>query len=88
MKWALIGYGGMGGWHVGKVATMPEFDIAGIWDIDPARREAAREAKLHVYSSLEELLADGEVELVTVAIPNDAHLPVVCACLRAGKNVI
>ncbi|MEG2316651.1 MAG: helix-turn-helix domain-containing protein, partial [Clostridia bacterium] len=34
IRWALIGYGGMGGWHVGKVQTMQEFEIAGIWDID------------------------------------------------------
>lgn len=88
MKWALIGYGGMGGWHVGKVQTMPEFEVAGIWDIDPARCEAARKAGIHAYGSQEELLADASVELVTVAIPNDQHLPVVCACLRAGKNVI
>ena len=88
MKWALIGYGGMGGWHVRQVKTMPEFEIAGIWDIDPARCEAARAAGLHAYASQEELLADPSVELVTIAIPNDEHLPVTCACLRAGKNVI
>ena len=53
MKWALIGYGGMGGWHVRQVKTMPEFEIAGIWDIDPARCEAARAAGLHAYASQE-----------------------------------
>ena len=40
MKWALIGYGGMGRWHVEKLRTLPEFEIAGIYDILPERREA------------------------------------------------
>ncbi|MEG0741521.1 MAG: Gfo/Idh/MocA family oxidoreductase [Clostridia bacterium] len=88
IRWALIGYGGMGGWHVGKVQTMQEFEIAGIWDIDSARQEAAKKAGLHAYESMDALLNDPSVQLVTIAIPNDQHRPVACACMRAGKNVI
>ena len=89
IHWALIGYGGMGGWHVRKLQTMPEeFHICGVYDIDPARNALARERGLRAYDTLEELLADDEIQIVTIAVPNDAHLPLAEACMRAGKHVI
>ncbi len=88
-NWALIGYGGMGGWHVERLRSMPEdFHICGVYDINPARNEAARANGLHAYDTLEQLLADEAVELVTLAVPNDFHRPLAIACMRAGKNVI
>ena len=89
IHWALIGYGGMGGWHVRKLQTMPEeFHICGVYDIDPVRNALARERGLRAYDTLEELLEDKEIQLVTIAVPNDAHLPLAEACMCAGKHVI
>lgn len=88
MKWALIGYGGMGHWHVNKLSTMSEIEIAGVYDILPERRREAEEKGLRAYESLEELLADKEVELVTIATPNDFHKPIAIQAMRAGKHVI
>lgn len=88
MKWALIGYGGMGRWHVEKLRTLPEFEIAGIYDILPERREAAVKDGLTAYNSLESLLADASVELVTIATPNDLHRPIAIQAMAAGKHVI
>ena len=51
---AVIGYGGMGGWHVRKLQSMEEIRLCGVYDIDPARNAAAVEAGVHAYSSLEE----------------------------------
>ena len=88
MKWALIGYGGMGRWHVEKLRTLPEFEIAGVYDILPERREAAVKDGLTAYDSLESLLADASVELVTIATPNDLHRPIGIQAMAAGKHVI
>jgi scyllo-inositol 2-dehydrogenase (NADP+) len=89
MKWALIGYGGMGQWHVDKLRTMPgEFQIAGVYDILPERNQKAQENGLHAYQRLEDLLADDTVELVTIATPNDTHMPLAVAAMQAGKHVI
>ena len=63
-------------------------ELAGIWDIDEKRREAAIEKDIHVYSSLEDLLADETVDIVTIAVPNECHLPIAVATMEAGKNVI
>lgn len=87
-KFAVIGYGGMGSWHVNHALKSDVLELSGIWDIDIKKRALAKERDIYAYGSLEELLNDKSVELVTIAIPNDVHLEVVLACLNAGKNVI
>lgn len=88
MKVAVVGYGGMGGWHTEKLLKSDVAELAGIYDIRRERNELAESRGIHAYGSLRELLQDPEVELVTVAVPNDAHEDVVVKALNAGKNVI
>ena len=85
---ALIGYGGMGGWHVKHILAGGAVELAGIYDIDSAKIEKAKERGIYAYSSLEELLADESVELVTIATPNQLHRPLAIQAMAAGKNVI
>ena len=88
MNWALIGYGGMGAWHVDKLLTLPEVRVCGIYDIDPERGEVAENRGLFIYPSLEALLSDKKVEFVTIATPNDIHRELAVAAMKAGKHVI
>lgn len=85
---AVVGYGGMGGWHTRILQQIPETELKGVYDILPERNQAAEAVGIHAYGSLEELLADPTVDVVTVAIPNDAHKDVVIAALEAGKLAI
>ncbi len=85
---AVIGYGGMGSWHTRHMLNSDVVELKGIWDIDEARRVAAVENNIHAYSSLEDLLSDESVELVTVAVPNDDHKSLCIKAMEAGKNVI
>ena len=87
-KIAVIGYGGMGGWHCRLIQKIEELELAGIYDIKPERRDAARENGIFAYETLEELLADKSVKLVTVAIPNHFHRDVCIQAMQAGKNVV
>ncbi len=88
VRWALVGYGGMGAWHVEKLRTLPEFEIAGIYDIKPERVQAARADGLKAYESLDALFRDDGVELVTLAIPNDLHMDIAIRAMQAGKHVV
>lgn len=87
-KIAIVGFGGMAGWHFDEIQTIENLEIAGIWDIKEERRAYAAEKGLPVYESLEDLLADSDTDLVLIATPNDVHKPVAIAAMRAGKNVI
>ncbi|MBE6628301.1 MAG: Gfo/Idh/MocA family oxidoreductase [Ruminococcaceae bacterium] len=88
MKVAIVGFGGMGGWHAKKLADSDVAELAGIYDIDPARCALAEEREIHAYASFEEVLADKSVELVVIATPNDVHEEIAIAAMNAGKNVI
>ena len=84
----IVGYGGMGGWHYNIVKGVDGLIVKGVFDIKPERGEIAREQGLLAYASLEELLADEEIDIVLVSTPNDMHRPIAIQATRAGKNVV
>lgn len=84
----VIGYGGMGAWHVNKALNSDVVNVTGIYDIDPAKNKAAEEKGLFVYDSYDAVLADSKVDIVTIATPNDVHKELAVKALNAGKNVI
>ena len=87
---AVIGFGGMGSWHMrqamGELAD--QFNAIGVFDIKQERQALAVEKSLKAYESREALFSDPAIELVTVATPNDVHKEIVIDALRHGKNVI
>ena len=87
-KIVVIGFGGMGSWHVNHALKSDVLELAGIYDIDESKCEKARGMGIHAYSSLDEIVSDQSVDLVTIAIPNDVHLDTVVRCLKGGKHVI
>ena len=85
----VIGYGGVGsGLHCKNALNSDVVNLVGIYDIDPLKGEKAEANGIHAFATLDEVLADPSIDLVTVAIPNDVHKEVVIRCLQAGKNVI
>jgi len=89
-KLGIIGFGGMARVHYDRLLQprYKRFETKGVFDISPKAQEAAKERGLYVYSSLEELLADPEIDSVLIATTNDAHKPISIQAMRAGKNVI
>lgn len=86
---AIIGFGGMGNWHWESIKeNLTELTVKGAYDIREERQEKIRELGMYAYQSAEELLADEEIELVTIAVPNNFHKDYAIACMKAGKNVI
>ena len=84
----VIGYGGMGGWHTEHLLKSDVCSLAGIYDIKEDRRALARSRNIFAYDSLEAVLADEKVDLVTVATPNDVHESICVTTLGAGKNTL
>ncbi|MDD6879842.1 MAG: Gfo/Idh/MocA family oxidoreductase, partial [bacterium] len=84
----VVGYGGMGGWHTESLLESDVCNLLGVYDILEERREAARSKGIFAYDSLEAVLEDPRVDLITIAVPNDAHKEIAIRALNAGKNVI
>jgi predicted dehydrogenase len=90
IKMAIIGVGGMAGWHYKNVkGHVKGLEIVGGYDIrEEAKARIAGEWGLRSYESPEELYADKTVDLVLIATPNDVHKDYAIACLNAGKHVL
>ena len=84
----IIGYGGFGEFTAQAYATMPQVRIAAITDVAAARREEAA-ARFHAtaHADIDQLLADPEVDLVTIATPPWLHVPQALKAIQAGKHV-
>ncbi len=85
---AVIGYGGQGAWHTRQIQSSDVAILAGIYDCDPKKQQAAEAGQIHAYPSVEALLADPAVDAVVIATPNDSHRELAIRCFRAGKAVI
>jgi len=78
----------MGSWHARHLLASDVATLTGIYDIKPERCALARENGIGVYASVEELLADETVSIVTIATPNQLHKPLAIQAMAAGKHVI
>lgn len=87
-KLVVVGYGGMGSWHVNHALNSDVVELSGIYDTDKSKIELAKSRGISTYESLDDVINDKNVDIVTVAIPNDAHLDTVVKLLNGGKNVI
>lgn len=90
INFAVIGYGGMGSYHVHNI--MPNenerIHVVGTYDISGERQEISSQHNHKIYASLEEVLADKMIEAVLIATPNDSHSDLAIQALKAGKHVV
>lgn len=86
LKAGVVGSGVFGGFHAKKYAEMEGVELAGIFDVDPARCQALADGLgVTAFGDLETLLA--ACDIVTVASPATTHAAAALACLKAGKSV-
>ena len=75
--------------HIPEYAANPHVEIAGFYDLNRERaEELAKKYGAAAYASYEELLADGEIDAVSVCAANNAHAEISIAALKAGKHVL
>lgn len=84
----IIGYGGMASYHHKRIDKPADVCYKAAYDIRPERLKKAEEDGLTAYSTLDELLADPQLEAILVATPNDSHKELVIRAIEAGKHVI
>jgi UDP-N-acetyl-2-amino-2-deoxyglucuronate dehydrogenase len=88
MRAAVIGLG-VGRSHAEAYHQLPETDLIAVCDANEARLEpVAEQYGCRAYRSVDALLANPEVELVSVATPHPSHADLAIQALRAGKHVL
>ncbi len=75
--------------HIPEYAANPHVEIAGFYDVNRERaEELAKKYGAAAYASYGELLADKEIDAVSVCAANNAHAEISIAALKAGKHVL
>ena len=88
LQMAIVGYGGMGAYHVNLAHASERIRVKGAFDINASRLRLALSHGLVAYPSFDALLDDKDVALVLIATPNDVHKALAIRALEAGKHVI
>ncbi len=87
---AVIGAGGIGQDHLASFRLHPSARVVAIAEVSPARgREAAEKFGVpELVTDYRALLGRGDIDVVSIALPNYLHAKVALEALRAGKHVM
>jgi predicted dehydrogenase len=92
LKIGIIGSGGIAqACHMPGYASMPDLcEMVAVCDINPdtADHAAGKFGISRTYTDYRDLLADPDIDAVSVATPNAYHLEPTVAALHAGKHVL
>lgn len=75
--------------HIPEYAENPHCRLKGFFDLNLERAgELAKKYGGKAYASIDELLADSEIDAVSVATSNNTHAEITVKALEAGKHVL
>lgn len=85
----IIGCGMISRFHDRAIREVPGGKVVGCFDAVPAAADKlAAEIGCRAYHKLEDLLADPQVQIVTIGTPSGAHMEPAVAAAEAGKHVV
>lgn len=88
LRVVVVGCGNIAGQYGEALGRCPEIKILGAQDLDANRaKDWVAKHGGRAYASLDEVLADPQVEAVVNLTIQQAHVEVVTKCLEAGKHV-
>ena len=86
---AIIGTGMISRFHARAIDDVRGAKLIACYDRSkPFAKKFAKDVGCTAYDSLDAMLADPAVDIVTVATPSGAHMEPAIAAARAGKHVI
>ena len=89
LGFGILGAGLVSPFHANSVRDAEGGRLIAICDVDKERADKrAGEFGVKAYYSLDDLLADPEVDVVNVTTPNHLHRDAVLQCAAAGKHVL
>lgn len=90
LKLGIVGFGGMGSHHFSQIAEKLNgyLEVKGAFDLRDDRKEYIKSQGLIAYDSLEDILNDSEIDIITIATPNNYHKDIAISAMRHGKNVV
>lgn len=90
IKIGLLGVGNfIKSMHVPNIKQIPEFELYGVYDSSPINAKAVAEQNKmsKIYSTVEDLIKNKEIDLVIIGTRHKNHAELVLKSLNAGKHV-
>lgn len=89
----IVGFGALGSFYAKMIKDDRRVEgvtVGAICDIDPEKREKARElyAQVPVFENIDQLLASGTCDFISVAVPHYLHPELTIKAIKAGMPVI
>ncbi len=89
LGFGIVGCGMIADFHVRAVGDVDGAEVAACFDCIPeSAQRLAEKYGIKAYTELDAMLADPDVDVVTIATPSGAHLDPAVAAAKAGKHVI
>ena len=90
VRFGVVGAGLWGSFHCKTLSAIEGAELAAVCDLDPARVADMQKqfGAGKTYTDYKQLLADPDIDAVTVATPDFAHGDIVLAAIQAGKHVM
>lgn len=90
IKFGIIGAGAIAYTSCKSINSHESATIVAAHDPHPGRLKDLCDANDidHGYASVDELLGDDDVDVISIAVPNKFHAPLAVAALEAGKHVV
>ena len=92
IKAGVVGYGGafnMGGQHLREMQSAGMTPLA-VAEIDESRLRVAEQEfpDIETYTSVGDMLAQSDVDVVAIVTPHNTHAELALECLRGGRHVV
>ena len=89
MRFGIIGTGVIGSFHARAIQAMNGSELVGVANRSKDRAvRFAQKYNIHAYDSIDMMLSDPNIEIVTIGTASGAHFEPAMAAIEAGKHVI
>jgi len=86
LKVGVVGVGHLGKEHARIYAALPEADLIGICDQDPAKEDKAKELGTAYFKDFRDLISN--IDCVSIATPTSTHFEIAKEFLKAGIHTL
>ena len=90
LRFGVIGYGAWGSHHARAISSIAAAELTAVCARSPASQEQARkdQPQAHIYADYRQMLADEDLDAVSVVLPSDVHYEVSRAVLESGRHLL